>query len=203
MLGPSGTGFLQHWPHLQEQYLNAVHSSVYRWSKYTGKDIYGPIPEAWQSGLVIIRPRLHEILMREVEAIGIELVCNTKVIKYFEEEHQAGVETDDGRQFRADVVVAADGIHSRSWQLVVGTKEEPISSGYAVFRTAMPTSHAFENPLVKDKFGPDNNNGKDVVWFFLGPNTHAICVFGKETTCWAMFHQVRYLHTTSPNILFC
>lgn len=189
-LGPSGRSFLKHWPRLKQAFDNAAFDSVFQWSKHTGEDLYGPIPGPWHAGVIVIRPQLHKMLMDEVKANNIELVCNAKVVRYFETDGRAGVETADGKEIQADVVIAADGIHSRSWRHIVGTKEEPQSSGHSVFRTAMPTSHAFKNQLVKDKFGPESHGGKDVVWFFLGPNTHAICTIGKETTCWALFHPV-------------
>lgn len=146
------------------------------------------------AGVMQIRPVLHKILMEEVRAHGMNLICNAKVVEYFEDERQGGVKLADGSIMVADVVVAADGTHSRSWRLVTGSKAEPKSSGHSLFRTAMPTSLAFESPLVREKFGPHLHEGKDVVWFFLADNTHAICVVGKQTTCWALFHPVRPGH---------
>ncbi len=169
---------------------DAAQRSVYRWSKHTGENLFGPIPGPYQAGVIIIRPLLYKMLVEEVEANKIELICNTKVEEYFEENNQAGVTTSDGRKFLADVVIAADGVHSRSWRHVAGSKEEPQSTGHSVFRTAMPTSHAFKNDLVKNTFGPGSHGGKEVVWFFIAPNTHAICTIGKDTTCWALFHSV-------------
>lgn len=64
----------------------------------------------------MIRPLLHKMMMDEVKEHHITLLCNSKV-RYLEHGNKAGVETKDGTKLTADVIVAADGVHSKSWSL--------------------------------------------------------------------------------------
>jgi 2-polyprenyl-6-methoxyphenol hydroxylase-like FAD-dependent oxidoreductase len=85
------------------------------------------------------------------------------VIDYFEHDEKAGVILEDGSKLVADVVVAADGIGSRSWNIVSGFKETPSSSDFAMFRATYPAEHALKRPLVAEKFGDDPEKGFIIV----------------------------------------
>lgn len=66
-------------------------------------------------------------------------MCSTwvawRVLRYYETETRAGVETDEGEVFEADIVIAADGIGSKS-QAIVGGKVRAASSGRAMWRVS-------------------------------------------------------------------
>ncbi|KAI0552947.1 hypothetical protein F4679DRAFT_30565 [Xylaria curta] len=62
----------------------------------------------------------------------------------------------DGRTVQGDLVVGADGAHSRSVQAVISTGREKVSTGQKVFRFLIPLEKAEKNPKVKkllDKIG--------------------------------------------------
>ena len=67
-----------------------------------------------------------------------------RVIDYYENTRagKGGVVLDDRSKIEADVVVAADGVGTKSFSLVAGRKVEARSSGYAIFRTAYPVEYA-------------------------------------------------------------
>lgn len=47
----------------------------------------------------------------------------------------------------ADLIIAADGIRSKSWTVVTNEEPKTYSSGSAIFRCAYPTSHAMKSLL--------------------------------------------------------
>lgn len=74
-----------------------------------------------------------------------------KVTEYWEEENRAGVVTDQGEHFEADVVIAADGVGSKS-QKLVGGQVRAMKSGRAMWRAAFSKQHLEKNPAVKEFF---------------------------------------------------
>lgn len=106
---------------------------------------------------------------------------------YFEDDEKAGVILEDGSKLVADVVVAADGIGSRPWNIVSGFKETPISSGFAMFRATYPAEHALKRPLVAEKFGDDPEKG----FIIVGPGSvHVIMARSKDQMVFLLTHKV-------------
>lgn len=91
------------------------------------------------------------MLLHQVERLGIEISYNTKVVGYYEEGDRASCIADDGRRFEADIVIAADGVGSKS-QKIVGGQVRARTSGRAVWRAAFPIQHLDQNPEVKEFF---------------------------------------------------
>lgn len=66
-------------------------------------------------------------------------------------------------------------------------RKEPITSGHAVYRTAVPVKHLFEaDPKLKAKFNCPRD--KPYLYCFSGPDTHAIVFCDGETLCWSIHH---------------
>ena len=161
--------------------------------KCDGEFLGGPLEQGHGSlPPPVARPRLHRALYDYVTSLGIPVLFSKPVVDYYEmlEKNRAGVITEIGEHFEADLVVAADGIGTKSWLITTGEPTTPKSSGYAIYRTAFPTKIAFENPKVAKEFAlPDN--GKDIGRLYLGPNTHLIILVNKDITTWLLMHQVQ------------
>jgi salicylate hydroxylase len=69
----------------------------------------------------------------------------------------------------ADLIVAADGIKSLARHLVLGARDDPVSSGYACFR-------AYFEPSAEMQADPARNVylGADSVNFWIGPDMHVV-----------------------------
>lgn len=74
-----------------------------------------------------------------------------------------------GETLAADVIVACDGIKSLARHLVLGARDEPVSSGYACFR-------AYFEPSDEMRADPARNAflAGDSVNFWIGPDTHVV-----------------------------
>ena len=75
------------------------------------------------------------------------------MVDYFEGEKtgKGGAITNDGKRYEAEVVIAADGVGSKS-QKLVGGQVRARSSGGAMWRAIFPIEHLDKNPEVKEFF---------------------------------------------------
>ncbi|KAG1767549.1 monooxygenase [Suillus occidentalis] len=82
------------------------------------------------------RALLHQVLFEHAKSLGIEIRMGQQVVEYWEDEAngKAGIKTQTGESFDADVIVAADGVKSLARQFVIGYHDNPKSSGYAIYR---------------------------------------------------------------------
>lgn len=143
--------------------------------------------------LTISRAALHHAFHKYAAKLGIPVLFSSAVLDYFEDDEKAGVVLENGSKLLADVVVAADGVGSKSWNIVSGFKEKPISSGFAMFRTTYPAHLALERPAVAEAFGNDPEKGYVVV----GPGAHAIIARSKDNMVFLITHKVCTLRVQS------
>ncbi len=111
--------------------------------------------------LVIHRSDLHAILLEACRTIGVDLVNDTRVEGYENTTRGARVLLDGGRTEEAEVVIAADGLHSVARRLVI--EDEPVSSAYVAYRAALPFEQVRKNHV----------STRDVV-VYVGPRCHFV-----------------------------
>jgi 2-polyprenyl-6-methoxyphenol hydroxylase-like FAD-dependent oxidoreductase len=162
--------------------------SMVNYFKHDGELIVGPMPFAANFGRGYIRPKVYALLDKVVEQHGIKVRTGCKVVRYFESEDKGGVELESGEILTADVVAAADGVHSKSWSLVNSNKDEPTSSGHSAYRVSFPIELALKDPLVQ-KFIVEGNKDNDSMAFMAGPGCHAVIILGRETASYIFLHQ--------------
>ncbi|KAL4918506.1 hypothetical protein BDW62DRAFT_200880 [Aspergillus aurantiobrunneus] len=119
------------------------------------------------------RSKLHAVLTSYARGLDIPIEYSATGTSYFEEDNHGGAILSDGRRVTADFVVAADGVGSKSWGLVAGRKEEPISSGFVLYRVTFPVDVAMGNEVVKSEFGEDG----DRPFLHAGPGAHMVSSF--------------------------
>lgn len=115
-----------------------------------------------------MRPLFHRMMLNQLERLGIEVLYDKKVVLYWEskEKGKGCVMTDQGERFEADVVLAADGLHSKSRDVVLGGQGNGKPSGQSIFRCAVPFDKIKDDPLVKEHLGLDD--GKPMMRAFIG-----------------------------------
>jgi len=96
------------------------------------------------------RGLLHEILFEHAKSLRIEIRMGHQVVEYWEDEAnaKAGVKIQTGETFDADVIVAADGVKSLARKYVIGYRDNPKPSGYAIYRAWFD---AEEHGIVTDR----------------------------------------------------
>lgn len=179
-MGLSATRFMKHWPEMAKEYDEiSLHNAWISTYKHSGEQMIPPmmVSKRLQAqgldpktppGAFQMRPLVYKMFVRQVEKLGIQIEYNTKVVDYWEDESakKAGVVTEDGKRYEADVVIAADGVGSKS-QKLVGGQVRAKSSGRAMWRAAFPIKHIEDDPDVRAFF--HLMEGKDpIVRTFLG-----------------------------------
>ncbi|MFL6131797.1 MAG: FAD-dependent oxidoreductase [Nocardioidaceae bacterium] len=111
--------------------------------------------------MVIHRSDLHGILLRACRRAGVELVTDQAVVGYENTATGAQALCVDGHVEEAEVVIAADGLHSVARKLLV--EDEPVSSAYVAYRGALPIDEVRDNDVSES----------DVV-VYVGPQCHFV-----------------------------
>jgi salicylate hydroxylase len=111
--------------------------------------------------MVIHRSDLHGILLGACRQAGVDLVTSQAVVGYENTANGARAICADGHVEEAEVVIAADGLHSVARELLVD--DEPVSSAYVAYRGAVPIGRVRENDVSES----------DVV-VYVGPKCHFV-----------------------------
>jgi len=135
-----------------------------------------------------MRPLVYQMFINQVEKLGVKIEFNQRVVDYFEDEKtgKGGVEIEDGKRYEADIVIAADGVGSKS-QKLVGGQVRAQKSGRAMWRAAFPRKALDANPEVKEFFSLINGTDP-IVRTWLGPSTYALTLTRPDLMVWIVNH---------------
>jgi 2-polyprenyl-6-methoxyphenol hydroxylase-like FAD-dependent oxidoreductase len=116
--------------------------------------------------MVIHRSDLHGLFLRACQEQGVDLRTSQHVTEYENTEHEntragARVWLANGDIHAAEIIIAADGLHSRARAQLVA--DEPVNSAYVAYRGAVPIEKVREN----------NVSETDVV-VYIGPHCHFV-----------------------------
>lgn len=186
-IGRSGRLFLDHYPAMKREFTEiSIHDGWMRYRKHTGEAIGDALPFSKLVGgqkmsaddqpmVTQLRPLFHQMLYRQIKRFGIKIQYEQQVVEYYEDEERSvgGVVLKNGERMEADLVIAADGLGSKSQHLVLGGESKGKPSGRSIFRAAWPLEMAEKDPVVKEYFGL--KDGKyPMMQGWLGPDTHAM-----------------------------
>lgn len=108
---------------------------------------------------IMHRVDLHEGLKKLALSLGVEINLRNAVASL---DPEAGsITLEDGMVVAGDVVIGADGIHSRVRKYVTGDDTEPVPFGVTTFRLLIPSSDIAKDPLAKKFIEKD---GHLTVW---------------------------------------
>ncbi|KAK2611791.1 hypothetical protein N8I77_005115 [Diaporthe amygdali] len=200
---PSVTSIIRHWPDMQHDLeTDQVHVDL-TYETHDGKHIFGPTtpsfndPEhlAGRKGPSLaaaqIRHKFFRMFLRQVARIGLRIEYGAQVRDYFDDEvaGKGGVilapKKGSGETIVrvADIVVAADGIRSRSETLISGSPEpQPTtSSGMSIYRCSYPRSLAMKDPVVRQRWADADSKSWE---FWLGPGMYMGIFMSPELVAW-------------------
>ncbi|KAH7351465.1 hypothetical protein BKA66DRAFT_575559 [Pyrenochaeta sp. MPI-SDFR-AT-0127] len=125
------------------------------------------------------RTRLQNLLYKHALSLGVQFTFNARVTEYFEEDTAAGLILN-GTKHVADVVLVADGVHSKGRAFLTGAPEKAMKSGFAVYRSWFPLDRLSGNELTWQYASAD----KDQFEIWIAEDTHAVLTTNvKEQTC--------------------
>lgn len=139
------------------------------------------------AGYIGHRGDYHDVFLGWVRERGIDIRMGSEVVGFEDDETGAGVTLRSGEVLKADIVVAADGIKSLARPLVLGSLDEPVSSGYACFRAFFRPSEEQRRDDSLNKYLKDG----DCVNFWIGPDLHLVqnTLRGGEEFNWILTHK--------------
>ncbi|GFP60627.1 hypothetical protein ACSS6W_004246 [Trichoderma asperelloides] len=195
VIQPSAVSVFRHWPDLMYDMEEEQVDASVKYVRHSGEHIYGPTipnfnePEfvAARKGPTVaaaqIRQKFYRMLLRQVAKLGLKVSYGKQVTRYFEDNisSKGGVMLENGDIHLADVVVAADGLRSRSESLVCGGDvEPPQSSGMSIYRISFPREMAMKNDLVRKRWGDS-----PAMWeYWLGPGMYIGIWVSDEIVGW-------------------
>ncbi|WP_433490001.1 FAD-dependent oxidoreductase [Nocardia grenadensis] len=110
--------------------------------------------------LVIHRSDLHALFLAACRDAGVELRTEQRVVSYSQGDGKASATTRAGAVHEANIVIAADGLHSVARTLF--TDDRPVSSAYVAYRGTVPIAEV-DRPV----------NLSEVV-VYVGPRCHFV-----------------------------
>jgi 2-polyprenyl-6-methoxyphenol hydroxylase-like FAD-dependent oxidoreductase len=120
--------------------------------------------------VAIGRPALHEVLIRNTQALGANIALGTTVTALAQDAGGVEATFGDGRRARYDYVVGCDGIRSTVRDLAFDHVPEASFTGLAVWRATMPRPKAVDSMQMfygpKTKAGV-NPHSRDEMFLFL------------------------------------
>jgi 2-polyprenyl-6-methoxyphenol hydroxylase-like FAD-dependent oxidoreductase len=171
------------WPGFMERARVAAYSPVFELRKFDGTPIETHAPgDAKNPSLSIYRRKLHNLLYTYARELGIPVTFESRVTKFFETVDVGGVILENGSKLTADVVVAADGVGSKSRAVIDGNKDAPISSGFIMYRISFPVAPALQNPVIAKEFAGHQDRG----FMYIGPGAHMPISKSGDDICWLL-----------------
>lgn len=190
---------LKHWPELEKRHEEIAYDPLFCKTKHTGERMMQPSDFTSMmkpdkdgnrpSQAMHSRPKLHMMLLEQIEKLGIQIEFGKEVVDYYEDvsSARAGVVLKDGSREGADLVIAADGLRGKSWGLVAGEPVPAKSSGSAVFRVAYPVEVAIKDPMVAERFTL-TEDGRSTMELWMGPGMFGTFWRTDEQFMWSITH---------------
>ncbi|KAF5369665.1 hypothetical protein D9615_010253 [Tricholomella constricta] len=118
------------------------------------------------------RGQMHAVLLEYARSLGLDIRLGMHVSEYWEDPARgvAGVVVR-GQRLEGNLVVGADGVKSKARTHVLGYKDAPKASGYAIYRAWF---NAQRQGIDRDPLTDFMCKGEDVVYAWIGQDVHFI-----------------------------
>lgn len=172
MMGPNATMIFRKWGScLAELLKGAAQPKHMVIAKKDGKVLLDSEPMQHFDGnpsCYTSRGRTQQIMYEYAVSLGVEIIFDARVTNVSEQGATASVTTAD-QTYEGDLVIAADGVHSRARGIVLGVSDRPKKSGFAVYRSWFPFEVLRQNPKTKHLA-----DGEAVFQMWISEDKHAI-----------------------------
>ncbi|KAI0551574.1 FAD/NAD(P)-binding domain-containing protein [Xylaria curta] len=151
---------------------------------HAAKDVYVP----WLQ----TRSGVAHTLTSQCQRLGIQIQYSTTIVDLKETDDKAIVVMEKGSEVtyaEADIVVAADGVGTKSHAHVSGQSVKATSSGYSIFRGIVPVGYMEKkvNSRILEKFF--SSQRPEFRIYVCPPDTHANIILSKELFSYALTYK--------------
>lgn len=195
-IGRSVTKQFEKWPGMAATYSSIIYRPDLYLLTHDGISIGGPFPLSETSDyrpVPVSRPKLIGALYDYVVSLDIPVFFSKRVVQYEESDvdKRASAITDQGEKFYADIIVAADGIGTKTGTVMEEEEDEveTFSSGHSIYRVTYPTSVLRENSFLAQQY-PLAPGQPDYCEVYICPQGNMIILVSPETTTWLFTHEV-------------
>ncbi|KEY69562.1 hypothetical protein S7711_09276 [Stachybotrys chartarum IBT 7711] len=199
---PPGVVTLRYYPTLHKDFEDTSYDALTYIYAHSGRMVldYGEavwnLPESEHAAKDVrvpwIRSRFGMVKSLETQArrLGIPIEYGKNVIKYDEDETKAFVKTETGDVYYADLVVAADGIGTKSHKHVVGKPMPAMSSGAAAYRglVSMDRLKDVSEDTKKRFLGVLSGQRSEFRVFLASGDMHMDCIITPDFVNYVLTH---------------
>lgn len=115
------------------------------------------------------RADLHRCLVDRAVELGVEIICNAKIIDIIVSPDGASsaAVAEDGRRWPGDLVIGADGVFGKLTESLLGRSDPPVKTGDLAYRLLLSTEEMRKDPELEPLVTSPQVN------YWLGPDAHA------------------------------
>lgn len=116
------------------------------------------------------RADLHRCLLERAVELGAKIVTGARAESFSisDDGEMATVFLADGRSVSSDLLVGADGIHSKLREVFLGKPDPPVLTGDLAYRVLLDTEEMLKDPELRGFVATPQVN------YWLGPDAHAV-----------------------------
>ncbi|KAL5114754.1 hypothetical protein ACEQ8H_007371 [Pleosporales sp. CAS-2024a] len=119
------------------------------------------------------RANLHMAMLLRAQELGAKLTTKTKVVDVEYDTRDASktlaiAVCEDGKRYTADLIVGADGIHSKCRDILLGHEDAPLLTGDLAYRLLLDTADMIKDPDLRGFVQNSQIN------YWIGPDQHAV-----------------------------
>ncbi|KAI1504704.1 monooxygenase [Biscogniauxia marginata] len=191
-LGPSAWATLQNYPSMLAEYDQEAMDVQQIYYELNGHQTTGKIEFEWNKPGVAqhaayplrikgawARNDLAKLLFGQVQRLGIPITWKVNIVKYEDDPaaESPRVIAADGKTYSGDVILAADGIGTKSHQLTLGHPVEVEDTGYTCYRVMFPAANLSAAPHLLEAL---NSIKRPELRVYSGPDCHCISILSKK-----------------------
>ncbi|KAI8961357.1 FAD/NAD(P)-binding domain-containing protein [Daldinia sp. FL1419] len=192
LIGPSAFTTFHYYPNMLKEYAEISHDAnmsfcardgtpiiplqEFEWNK-EGAALTGAYPLRVKS--LLGRRDFTKMLLGQCKRLGIPITYGVTIEKYEEDvpKKNAAAVAVDGRRFTADVVIASDGLGTKSHALTLGHPVRAFKTGFVAYRGMYSAGRLKDAPLAGEFI---RNLERPRLFAFVGDKIHCILVVTKN-----------------------
>lgn len=135
------------------------------------------------------RADLQRCLLERAEELGAKITCAARVVDILPDEDgaMATAVASDGRSWRGDLVVSADGVFGKLTEVMLKRPDPPIKTGDLAYRLLLSTEEMLKDPELRGFVTDPQVN------YWLGPDKHAGLYAFCSLMSWGLMRVVNYV----------